>query len=305
MTKQYFSVDSQLLNAIQACATKAKYQFIDNLQPPSKAPALEKGSLMHNCLEIYDGLKGNCVNESSDTWLIVREAGLIIGDIEPLLNSSVEEKIKFSIECSKVFASKMELPTEDATAVLYQFREYTEFYNNDPWSTLAVEEVASAVLYEDDELQIIYSGKIDRVVEQGNIRAPMDHKTSERRSMPSSLSNQFIGYCWILGMNNIVIDKIGFQKTLKPVERFQRFILTIDDARIDEWKWNSINWIKRWVKESLMENYFSMNLTSCDKYGSCIYSGICESGSEGRQWKMERDYVVGQQWDVAKILEAK
>ena len=305
MTKQYISVDSQLLNAIQACATKAKYQFIDNLQPPSKAPALEKGSLMHNCLEIYDGLKGNCVNEQSDTWLIVREAGLIAGELEPLLNASVEEKIKFSIECSKVFASRMELPTEDSTAVLYQFKEYTEFYVNDPWSTLAVEEVASAIMYEDDELQIIYSGKIDRVVEQGNIRAPMDHKTSERRQSPSSLSNQFIGYCWILGMNNIVIDKIGFQKTLKPVERFQRFILTIDDARIEEWKNNSIYWIKRWVDESLVGQYFPMNLTSCDKYGSCIYSSICEGNPEGRAWKAERDYVVGQQWDVAKILEAK
>lgn len=309
MTKQYISVDSQLLNGIQKCARSAKYQFIENLHPSGldgkqmKAPALEKGSLMHTCLEVYDGLKGNCCNFESETWLEI--AGKEMPNGPQLYDLTTEQKIEFSIEASKIFASKMDLDSETATSVLYQFSEYCKFYSNDPWSTLAVEEVATRIMFEDDELQIIYSGKIDRVVEQGNIRAPMDHKTSERRSDPSSLSNQFIGYCWILGMQNIVIDKIGFQKTLKPTERFQRYILTIDDSRVQEWLENSIFWIRSWVENNLKKDHFPMNLTSCDKYGSCIYSSICESSPEGRDWKKERDYVLGDTWDVAKVLEEK
>lgn len=302
MSKLYLSVDSQLLNAIQACATKARYQFIENLQPPTKAPALEKGSLMHTCLEIYDGLRGKCVNEDSETWQSLREAHLYLY-LDGLYEFTPDEITKFAVEAGRMFASRMEVSTEDSAAVLYQMKEYADFYRNDPWSTLAVEEIATRVMYEDDELQVLYTGKIDRVVEQGNIRAPMDHKTSERRQDPSSLSNQFIGYCWILGMNNIIIDKIGFQKTLKPVERFQRYILTIDEARINEWWLNSITWIRSYVNGSLKTGEFSMNLTSCDKYGSCIYSSLCESNPEGRNWRKERDYIVGEVWDPSKVLE--
>jgi len=105
-----------------------------------------------------------------------------------------------------------------------------------------------------------------------------------------------------MGMNNIIIDKIGFQKTLKPVERFQRYILTVDDQRIAEWVENSIYWLKVWAHQ-LKIGVFPMNLTSCDKYGSCIYGSICESNPEGLNWKKERDFIVGEQWDVAKVLE--
>lgn len=301
--KTIISFDSQNLNAIQTCARKAELQFIRNLQPTTKAPALEKGDLLHKMMEIYDGLKGNCVNLESDTWLKIQEAQLISG-VDDLLESPTEKKILFSIEAGRMFASKMDLPTEVSAEVIYQFSEYCKFYTNDPWSTLAVEEVATRVLYEDEEIKVLYSGKLDRVVEQGNIQAWMDHKSSERRSEPSSMSNQFIGYCWLLGMNHGIIDKIGFQKTLKPHERFQRFIITVDDARIKEWESNSIYWVRHYLNENLKKEFFPMNLTSCDKYGSCIYQSICETSPEGREWKMERDYVVGEQWDVGKVLES-
>ena len=306
MSKTILSFDSQNLNAIQSCARKAQLQFIENLQPQTKAPALEKGDLLHKIMEIADGLLGSCSNFESDTWLALREAQYPIPD-DPrnIFNLDWKAKIDFAISAGSYFASKMEIDSETSSSVIHQVKEYYDFYRHDPWSTLVVEEVATKVIYEDDELQVLYSGKIDRVVEQGNVRAPMDHKSSERRQDPSSLSNQFIGYCWLLDCNYIIIDKIGFQKTLKPVERFQRYVLTIDEARIQEWLTNSIWWIKHYWEESLKKNNFPMNLTSCDKYGQCTYAPICESNPEGRAWKKELSFIVGPQWDVAKVLEEK
>lgn len=302
MSKTVLSFDSQNLNAIQGCARKAQLQFIENLQPQIKAPALEKGDLLHKIFEIADGLIGNCANDNSETWQTLAQESFYMA-LENLYETSREDKIKFAIEAGKFFATKMDIKTEDSSSVIFQCKEYFDFYRHDPWATLAVEEVATNILYEDEEIQVLYSGKIDRVVEQGNIRAPMDHKSSERRSDPSTLSNQFIGYCWLLNMNNIIIDKIGFQKTLKPAERFQRFILTIDDARIEEWRENSIWWVRSYWENHLKKDFFPMNFTHCDKYGSCIYAPICESSPEGRSWKKERDFIVSDQWDVAKVLE--
>lgn len=312
-------IDSQILNSIQNCALKHQYQFIENLAPEQKAPPLEKGDLLHRVLELYDGLLGKCARVESDTWqLIINEE--FTSDFLSKLAPVKQDIIDFCLAAGQFFASKMEIDSETVANVLYQFKEYCYYYNNDPWSTLAVEEVGSKVLFENSELKIVYTGKIDRLVEQGSIRAPMDHKSSERRGDVSSMSNQFIGYCFLLGCNQIIIDKIGFQKTLKPSERFQRFVLTIDDGRIAEWADNSIQTILTHLAmttedddEALM--YFklaravnqkpNMNLTSCDKYSGCIYRNICESNPEGREWTKERDYIVRESWDVGSILEAK
>jgi len=312
-------IDSQILNSIQNCALKHEFQFIQNLAPGTKAAPLEKGSLLHSVLELYDGLTGNCFNLESDTWLALQGQEFYDEFIGKLARDR-QDIINFCLTAGNFFASKMEIDSETAANVLFQFKEYCEYYKNDPWSTLAVEEVGSKVLFENSEIKIIYTGKIDRFVEQGNIRAPMDHKSSERRGDVSSMSNQFIGYCFLLGCNQIIIDKIGFQKTLKPSERFQRFVLTIDDGRIAEWADNTIQTILNHLALTTIDedeaiNYFklsravnqqsNMNLTSCDKYGGCIYRNICESNPEGREWTKERDYVVKESWDVGSILEAK
>src|ERR1035437_2080168 len=322
-------VDSQILNSIQNCALKHEYQFIQNLSPESKAAPLEKGSLLHSVLELYDGLMGNCFNIASDTWRAL-EGTECLAAFEKCLARDKQDIVKFCLAAGNHFRSKMEIDNETAANVLFQFKEYCEYYSHDPWTTLAVEEVGSRILFENSDLKIVYTGKIDRFVEQGNIRAPMDHKSSERRGDVSSMSNQFIGYCFLLNTNHIIIDKIGFQKTLKPAERFQRFILSIDDGRIAEWRDNSINWILNHLSITVddpdeAQRYFPllrtrvagylgltklpkqslMNLTSCDKYSGCIYRNICESNPEGREWTKERDFNVRAAWDVGSILEAK
>ena len=47
------------------------------------------------------------------------------------------------------------------------------------------------------------------------------------------------------------------------------------------------------------------NFTSCDKYTGCVYKDICEATPESRDHRIERDFKIGQPWDVARILEAK
>lgn len=307
MPQQILSFDSQILNSIQSCARKTQYSFIENLKPPVKASPLEKGSLMHQMLEIYYGIKGKCIADNADWIEELCSIGLLSlnGALPSVLNSMDWEHdriVKLCVDAGQYYSTKISLPTEVSESIIYQFKEYTSFYQHDSWHPLAVEEVGSKVMYEDDDLKLIYNFKIDLVAEKGSIIAPWDHKTSSRREEPSSMSNQFIGYCYGLNMNYIVINKIGFQKTLKPSERFQRFSLPISNARIEEWIENTIKWGKV-LHQALRSNDWSMDLTSCDKYGGCIYLPICESDPSLRDRKKRQDFIVGDQWDVAKLLE--
>ena len=298
--QKILSIDSQILNTFQSCARKAEYSFVDNLHPPEKEEALERGDLMHKMLEVYYSVQVDNFNHDTEVWRAIREAGIF--DPEKTQVETFSKKRDFAIGVGRFFSTKMNLPSDEVDETIFQFREYCNYYEHDSWHPLAVEEVGSKILYEDDNYKFIYNFKIDLVAEQGRVIAPFDHKTAKRRQEPSSLSNQFIGYCYGLGLNNIVVNKIGFQKTLSPQQRFNRFILTIDNSRIKEWIENTVLWCARMI-EAQERDSWPMNLTSCDKYSGCIFSSLCETDPESRLYKIERDFKVGDQWDVAKELE--
>ena len=288
------NIDSQMLNMIQMCARKMQYSFIYNLQPHEKEEALEKGDLMHKMLEVYYSMKlDGGPDRQSPIW-----QELIVGaGISP-----DGDMVDVGVDAGLYFASTMSIPSQVAEEVIDQFKAYADYYAHDDWHPIAVEEVGSKVLYQSDDFKIVYSFKIDLVAEKGRIIAPFDHKTGARRQEPTSLSNQFIGYCYALGTENIIVNKIGFQKTIKPAERFQRYILTVDKERIREWEENSIYWAMQYA-QYWKDDFFPMNLTSCDKYSGCIFKRICETDPDNRAWKLKRDFTTVDQWDVAKTLE--
>jgi hypothetical protein len=290
MPQEIISVDSQILNSIQACARKTQYSFVYDFAPYEKAEPLEKGDLMHKMLLVYYTIKGN-INSNVEEMKEITGVGIKLDS--PLLAGR---------QAGLYYATQMNIPAETAEEVMYQFGEYVNYYSHDDWRPLAVEEVGSRVLYEDDNIKIIYNFKIDLVAEKGNVIAWFDHKTGSRREEPSSMSNQFIGYSYGLGLTHGIVNKIGFQKTLKPAERFQRYVMNYSNARIDEWIDNSVLWIKR-LKENLKSNNWEMDLTSCDKYGGCIFRKVCESDPDSREWKLERDFKTVPKWDVARHLE--
>lgn len=296
MTQQIISLDSQMLSAYQSCEQAFNYQFIQNLRTMKKAEALEKGDLIHRLLEVGYCLKINNINR--ENFRELSEAGLAAPQE---VNHDVIRN--FCDKIAPFYATRMELPEEEYTEILFHFNEYWDFYRNDQWHPLAVEEVGSKVLYESEDLKIIYTFKIDLVAELGKTVAPFDHKTSKRRQQPNSMSNQFIGYCFGLNLNSIVINSIGFQKTLKPKERFNRFILPIDNARIEEWKRNTVLTVMR-MKEAHESGLYLMNFTSCNKYNEgCPYRPLCESSPESRLYKIDANYRIEETWDPAKKLE--
>ena len=243
---------------------------------------------MHLMLEMYYVLKGKL--PLTPIFAELAEQGL-----EVKHTSDISQAANYLI-------SRNDMDLEEAEETRFQFEKYIEFYQNETWQPLAVEETGSKVLYEDYDIKIIYSFKIDLIVDDGRLIMPVDHKTQGRRDAPSSMENQFIGYCWALGRNYICINAIGFQKTLSPAERFQRYVLPISDARIAEWVKDTTYWAK-YLAERLEKDHWPRSNNSCKgKYG-CRFLPVCGSDPELRGWKLDSEFVQGPSWDVAKELE--
>lgn len=305
--KRVISIDSTILNTFQMCARKAQYNFEENLQPPIKAEPLERGDLLHKMMELYYGLtwarEGEqwVISDDNDTIVKLVEANMLSSNVEDF--SDWAKRVKFAVEAGRYFSTKMELGIDEVEETIFQFGEYAKHFRYDTWRPLAVEEVGSKKIHEDEETIIVYNFKIDLIMEKDGMVIPWDHKTSRRAQSPSSLSNQFIGYAFGIGASHVIVNKIGFQKTKKPSERFLRDLLTYDAERIEEWLANTIWWTQMYDHHK-STNEWPMNLTSCDKYSGCIYSSLCEQAPSGREWVKQRQYIVGRAWDVASILEA-
>jgi hypothetical protein len=269
------ALDSQVLNDVMACGYKAYLRFIRNKSPEHKAEALEKGDLMHRMLAYhYKQIKAG---RKAEYPLIVNEA----------VNLGVEA------------ASDMELSQTDVAENIMQYRQYALYYQQDGWMPIEVEQVFSKVLYESEEKQIriIYEGIIDLVPQTPAGLVIVDHKTSRMRKQPFLLSTQFMGYSWAMNIPQVVVNKIGFQKTLSPKERFNRYRMPYQKAHIEQWKRDAIYYaflLISWMDQG----YFPMNYTSCDKYGGCIFQPVCGSIPEVREHKLAMLYKEEKPWSV-------
>lgn len=271
--KRFVSVDSQWMNNMQSCMRKLKYQLIDNLRPSTNPEPLDRGDIIHAFMDSY--YKGRMKKEGNHNDLVVK-----------------------ATEDARIRATELDLGTEEVEESIKAAIGSVNLHSSDGWIIHVVEEPFSKILYDSDDLQIISTGVIDLIVEVPRLEGLVivDHKSSKRASTPLSLSNQFMNYCTCTGTRMAVVNQIGLQKTVPAEQKFRRIPLNYSQANLDEWKENIIFWIK-FALQCIDRNYYPMNLTSCDKYGQCIFTPICNAQPEVREWKAAALFVKGKPWD--------
>ena len=284
MTEQrIFVIDSQGLNAAQLCPERYNLSLVQYKQRASKETYLDEGAIMHHMFQCYYTLI-----KYRDRW--------------SRNNFDLSKAVEVALKVGEYFTTKAtsEVDWEELSRV---FKEYTTFYKDDYPDIVAVEAAVAKVLYEDEDLKIIYQGKIDLVEYHPQLsRLPWDHKTMRKRSSGApDLSNQFKGYCWLLGVNDLRVNRVGFQTSLKPNEKFSRPIISYPNEIVEEWVKDTTYWAKMMIfyQDS---GYYPHNLTSCDKYNGCPYKEICISIPAARRYKLDRDFVDVPIWDVGGVL---
>ena len=281
--KRIVAVDSQKLDAIMACMYLYKLRFgviEGGLQPLQTPDYFERGGLLHDMLEPYYKMK-----KYRSRWL--------------QNNHTHADIVEICIYIGRVKATKMQLDIAEIEMVIDTFRQYVEHWENDGWSNIiSVERVGAKVLYNSEDLCILYEFKVDLVLSMSGVIIPVDHKSAKSKRDPNELSNQFKGYCWGLDANHLIVNEIGFQKTLKPVDKFRRHDLHYSASMLDEWVQNAIWWVKHAI-DLIDREAYPKNYTSCDKYSGCDFRTICKADPEVRDYKLQTLFEI-KKWDVGE-----
>jgi len=285
-------IDSQILSTFQECGEKYRLSFIENLRSAHVIDPLVKGDVLHTALEgYYRHLKDGLAGEQSRTLLH---------------NQGIEK----GIEDARAKAALNGIDLSLAEEVITACEEYFHYYRDDDIVPIYIEEPFIKSLYEspEDDLRVLYAGKIDLVATAARYEwnpTPFDNKSSGRNQTPSGRSNQFFGYTDAIDSSILVVNKVGFQKTLTPAERFRRYNLSYPKEYRARWVENTIKWAYKLVW-AIDNNQFEENITSCDKYSGCTFKPICESSTpEAKEWKIQSQFITGDKWDVSRILGLK
>lgn len=283
MSKPNIVFDMSKYDLFRLCEARYNYRHNLNIGLPGKAPQMERGSLCHVGNEVYyQALKdGKNYGEAVGMALSkIREAGVISTDLDnDVINRCID--------------------------VMEEYYDYWRIADQG-FEIKAVEQPFMFQLHETEEVRLYLAGKIDLVTSDNRYEnEPMDHKTYDRTYEVGRMNNQFKCYAVATGSNYLTVNKIGFQKTLKPHEKYVRTRLTFDPLILEEWKQNIITTLINNYLTCVAENKWPMNETSCEKYNRrCEFYEICDaSGLPAKNWKINRDYIQVEPWDVTRAMK--
>jgi hypothetical protein len=281
MAKVNIVMDTSMYDLFRLCECRYNYRYNLNKTLPAKTKSLDRGTVVHLACETYyqclkDGAKYDYAVQSA--LMKVKEAGVIQTDLE----------------------------SEEITRIVSVMEEYFDFWRveDQNFQIVSVEQPFLYVLYEDDDVRIHMAGKIDLIYSDNKYtNMPVDHKSFDRSYEVGRLGNQFKNYCRATGSYFLLVNKIGFQKTLKPHEKYLRVPVSYDPFILDDWRDNVVKVIFHYL-ECAARNSWPMNETSCDKFNRrCEYYDVCDSsGQEAKLYKLNSNYITVEPWDVSKVL---
>lgn len=273
---KHLRIDSQILTSLSHCPLRAKYTFVDRLVSKGENPNFAKGSVIHVGFEsYYNGIKDE---------------------------KSFKERHEEAILTANNYAvTKTQLQQADIELCLKTLDEYMKYRREDRIYVIAVEVPFAKTIYtgldlKDEPITIYYEGKIDLVAEE-EFKIVVDHKTTARNFQPVDMRNQFLGYHWATKLP-VVVNRVGFQQSLTPAERFKRFTFKYEEAVVEEWQRFAIDKSLDYAYY-LEEGRFPPNFGACEgSYGyPCQYINLCKYPTLINETK-EYEFTVGEQWDV-------
>lgn len=301
-------LDATILSTLMSCARLADFRFNHQFVPlGGKSNSLEAGSLVHHFLEHY--YKALISGKSKQVAIEegMKNARLYITGCPSCSTFKPTAEIPKPPCGHKLgeFAGVQNMPAiSDSRNIGYEWaletcEQYVAHYKNDFWTPLEAEIVKGEVIYEDDEIQVLWKAKLDLIVDTNQSIQPMDHKTMKQRRESVSLNNQFMGQCILTKSRNIVINKIGFQTSLKPAEKFERSMISYSADRLFEWSQEIVPYYAKLLVHYSQSGHWPPNFTHCEsKYGVCNFKDVCEADRNMRVEVLRNGFEVGQVWDI-------
>src|SRR3990167_2025605 len=273
--------DATELDNFDSCTFKWHAFHHRRIYPKQTKSFFESGSLLHYILEHY--YKQKMITPSVD-------------------GGSIEE----IIEKGRIKSLDYRMDLEEVGQIIFQFREYVRYYENENIIPIAVEEPFLIELFEDEDIKVLISGKPDLIFKYSHTgdKIVMDHKKVTREFPYSPLRNQFNLYATAMQTDTVIVNKVGFQKTKKPNERFLRAAFVYNPESLAEWRQDVINTARKMLLYEQAEHY-PRNRTSCEKFAGCYLQRFCATRPSAREFLIGNEYIIGEPWDVSGGLESK
>ena len=290
--KKNVVMDATILSSLMACPRLTDFRFNHNLVPiTGKGNSLEIGSLMHKMLEAYYKTIRDGFNKSlaQSNGLAVGDDYILKGDDGTGLKNTGPENTKHK---------NGSLDRIGYNYVKDTFNQYCDHYKNDSWIPIEIEKVMGEVIYEDEEIRLLWKAKMDLVMDSNQGIFPVDHKTMRQKRDTLSLNNQFMGQCILLKTRTIFINKIGFQQSLKPEEKFLRPPISYSAGRLVE-QLSIMAYYAKYLVGLNESGYFPPNYDHCDKYFGCQFKDVCEVNPNMREEIIRMKFMKGDAWEIS------
>lgn len=296
------SLDATILSTLESCPTLANYKFNQHLvTKEGKSNAIECGLIAHIIKEYSNKALIDGISRANSIL-----AGFTAGEIfinscpdckNPDFDCKVHKNEWTGLENTPEISDKKFIGWQ---YVLDTMNQYFDFYKNDSFTVLGAEEVRGKVIYESSDLRVLWKAKFDEIIDTPSGIMSRDTKTMSQRRPSNSMSNQFIGQCVILGSRQVMVDKIGWQTSLKPEEKFIRTIIPYSVNRMLEWSTIKVPYYARMLAAYSEAGTWPMNWTHCEnKFGACDFRKVCECDSNTREEMLNVYFKVGRKWDIA------
>lgn len=327
--KKNVIMDATSLSSLMSCGRYYDIRFNHRLvSSRGKSNSLEIGGLIHKVLEVfYDHIIKGYKRDIAIGHALTAGQLFVIGcphcanftPVHQIMGPDEEEHV-----CNEMCIAKPkcgheidEYPgvtnTPEASSgfvvgwrfALETCEQYFKFYENDSWTPLQCEYVKGEVIYEDDEIRVLWKAKFDLIIDTNQIGiVSLDHKTFKQRRDQTKLSNQFKGQCVLLNSRNVIVNKIGLQTSLKIGDRLTRDPVSYSADALDEWRNDIVPYYAYKFLQFQESDYWPANYTHCDnKYGACPYRQVCESDRSMREEVLRNDFVLVPVWDPSNKEE--
>ena len=326
--KKNIIFDATVLTALMNCPRFSDLRFNHNLVSINgKGNSLECGSIVHKYLEVYYKCKMQGLKRDEAFAIGYAAAQLYIAGCRyctgftpthHYLDDDIIQQPEGHI-CNNKCVTKpvcghppneypgvqvpAETPADKAYIIGWRYvletiEQYHRFWINDSWVPLEVEVVKSKVLYEDDEIRILWKSKLDWIVDTDQGIVAVDHKSMKQNRSVSKLNNQFMGQNLIMGTRTMYLNKVGFQKTLPPEKKFIRQGVSYSADALLEWQSQTLPFYARMLLAYVEMDYFPPNFTNCQsKFGNCHFIEACEADRSMREKILKEQFMIGPEWN--------
>lgn len=261
--KTNIAFDATLLSSLMSCPRKMYFRHELNLVPDKKDNSLECGSLVHFILEHYNKAR---INGSSRNDAI--DIGFAAGK-EFFYPHNPANKYMLELDYEGLQATPIGENEKDqwgkeligTNFVEATMNEYFDYYKNDSFTIIGAEEVRKKIIFEDDDIKVLWKAKYDCIIDTPQGFMSTDYKTMKQRRPVRDLNIQFMGQCELLASRNIMVDKIGFQKSLKTHEKFERAIISYSSDRLAEFCNDIVPYYARMLDAYNSSGVFPPNFT--------------------------------------------